>query len=64
MHIRLDTDNARAVRKEAQWHRRFFKRRRSFADVANEMIRRVVENPAWHPAKNMGNLGWVEKKKP
>lgn len=41
MQIRLDDDIARAVKREADAHRRLFKRRKSYAAVANEKLREL-----------------------
>lgn len=39
MQIRLDAENAAAVKRESQAHIRIFKRRRSHADIVNMMVR-------------------------
>lgn len=44
MQIRLDTDNAKLVRRNAEAHRRIFKRKKPYAAVVNEMLRDLFEN--------------------
>jgi len=46
--IRLDPENARLVRRNAQAHRRIFKRRKSYAALVNEALRDLFKNQENH----------------
>lgn len=43
MQVRIDPDIASHVRKSTQAHRRIFKRRKSYAEYVNEMLRSAWE---------------------
>lgn len=42
MFVRLDSQNADYVKRNAKAHRRIFKRRKSYAAIVNEMLRDLI----------------------
>lgn len=54
MQVRLDPDIAKLVKRNADAHRRVFKRRRSYSAVVNEMLR---ERPTKVVARMFGDFG-------
>jgi len=50
MHVRLDADIARIIKRNADAHRRLFKRRKSYATIVNTLLRELLtkQRPAMH----------------